>query len=61
MKSIDVLVPCYKRPEYTKMCLEALEKNTKYHNVTFYLVDDGSQDDTLKYFELFSKKKRVFY
>ena len=57
---IDVLVPCYKRPEYTKQCLEYLERNTKYPNVTFFLVDDGSQDATLKYFEKFNLPKRIF-
>lgn len=46
---IAVLVPCYKRPEYTKLCLEALEKAQDYGDqVRFFLVDDGSNDGTDK-------------
>jgi len=43
---IAVLVPCFKRPEYTKMCMDALVVSQSYPNVHFYLVDDGSQDGT---------------
>lgn len=43
---IAVLVPCFKRPEYTKMCMDALAVSQSYPNVHFYLVDDGSQDGT---------------
>lgn len=46
MPRAAVLVPCYKRPEYTKYCIEALEKSQDYSGVDFYLVDDGSHDDT---------------
>jgi len=40
-------VPCYKRPEYTKRCIEAIEKAQKYKDTIFYLVDDGSSDGTI--------------
>jgi glycosyltransferase involved in cell wall biosynthesis len=40
------LVPCYKRPEYTEQCIKALEEAQEYPDVTFCLVDDGSQDIT---------------
>lgn len=43
---IAVLVPCYKRPEYTRMCIDALEDAQHYENTTFFLVDDGSEDET---------------
>jgi glycosyltransferase involved in cell wall biosynthesis len=41
-----IIVPCYKRPEYTKLCLEYLEKAQVYRNVEFFMFDDGSEDGT---------------
>lgn len=46
MPKTMVLVPCYKRPEYTQLCIQALEKAQDYHDVEFVLVDDGSNDET---------------
>ena len=43
-----ILVPCYKRIEYTKKCIKALEEAQEYHNVTFMLVDDASHDGTIQ-------------
>lgn len=44
---IAVLVPCYKRPEYTAKCIQALEEAQEYNSGTqFFLVDDGSEDNT---------------
>lgn len=48
MSKTMVLVPCYKRPEYTQLCIEALEKAQAYDDVEFVLVDDGSGDETSK-------------
>lgn len=40
---VAVLVPCYKRPEYTKKCIEAIIKAQEtYPNVVFFLCDDYS-------------------
>lgn len=50
-KKVAVLVPCYKRPEYTQKCLDAIVENTQNtfpYEVRFHLVDDGSQDGTNK-------------
>lgn len=44
--STAILVPCYKRPEYTLRCINFLEKAQKYPDATFYLVDDNSNDGT---------------
>lgn len=44
---VAVIVPCYKRPEYTKKCIASLEQ-TNYPEVKFYLYDDGSLDSTEK-------------
>lgn len=41
-----IFVPCYKRPEYTKKCLEALMDAQGYEGDSFFLVDDGSGDGT---------------
>lgn len=44
---IAILIPCYKRPEYTEICLQSVIDAQKYgENVTFFLVDDGSADGT---------------
>lgn len=43
---IGILVPCFKRPEYTAICIKALEKAQEYKDCEFYLLDDGSQDST---------------
>lgn len=48
MQNSAVIVPCYKRPEYTKKCIESLEQAQDYPNTTFYLVDDASCDGTEK-------------
>jgi len=60
MDKVAVLLSCYKRSDYTKMCLEALEKNTTYENVMFFLVDDGSQDKTFRHLQNFKLPKRIF-
>lgn len=44
--NIAILVPCYKRPEYTRKCINSLENCDIPCNVTFFLVDDGSMDET---------------
>ena len=41
-----ILVPCYKRPEYTAKCIKALQQAQDYPETMFLLVDDGSNDDT---------------
>lgn len=40
------MIPCYKRPEYTGKCIQAVIDAQLYINTTFYLVDDGSNDET---------------
>ena len=57
MKSVQVFLSCYKRPEYTQYTLDNLEKNTVYENVQFYLVDDGSGDYTKFLFQKFGESR----
>lgn len=53
MNSRIVFLSAYKRPEYTKMCLERLAQAGPYVNTQFYLVDDGSQDGTYEFMQKF--------
>lgn len=40
---IAVLIPAYKREEYTKLCIESIiSAQENYPNTVFYLCDDGS-------------------
>jgi glycosyltransferase involved in cell wall biosynthesis len=55
---VEVLCPCYKRPEYTELCIKALEEST-YDNVLFHLWDDGSNDGTEEILRQSSLNKRV--
>lgn len=43
---IAVFLSAFKRPEYTARCIKALEKAQEYQNTEFYLIDDGSCDET---------------
>lgn len=57
---IAVLLPAYRRIEYTRKCLSALEGAQTYKNVDFFLIDDGSGDDTAELMASSSLKKQVF-
>lgn len=37
---IAILVPCYKRPEYTELCLKALQDSQEYPNAEFQVIND---------------------
>lgn len=43
---VGVFVPCFKRPEYTQICVKSIESAQDYKDVEFYLLDDGSRDET---------------
>jgi glycosyltransferase involved in cell wall biosynthesis len=43
---IAVLLPAYRRAEYTRKCIAGLIAAQEYKNTVFYLMDDGSMDDT---------------
>jgi len=57
MDSIQVFLSCYKRIKYTEYVLDNIDKNTKYENVQFYLVDDGSKDGTYNLLWRFKQKR----
>lgn len=46
MPRTAVIVPAYRRPEYTERCIMALESAQDYQDTDFYLFDDGSNDGT---------------
>ncbi len=48
MQRISVIIPCYKRPEYTNLCLQSVLEAEKYENTDFYIYDDGSSDETFE-------------
>jgi glycosyltransferase involved in cell wall biosynthesis len=56
---VEVLVPCYKRPEYTAQCIKALEEAQPYDNTLFHLWDDCSCDGTEEILRRSSLNKRV--
>lgn len=58
---IAVIVPCYKRPEYTAKCIKALEDALAYPGVDYYLVDDGSEDGTDKILQDSTLPNKVFW
>jgi len=51
MSKVAVIVPCFKRPEYTAKCIKSLEEAQEYKDTFFYLVDDNSQDGTSEILE----------
>lgn len=53
MSSKIVFFSAYKRPEYTKMCLDRMAEAGPYENTQFYLVDDGGQDGTYEFMQKF--------
>ena len=57
--NVEILVPCYKRPEYTAMCIKALESAQEYKDCFFHLWDDGSNDGTDEILRSAKLNKRV--
>lgn len=56
---VEVLVPCYHRPEYTAQCIKALEDAQEYPDTLFHLWDDGSEDGTYEMFQSACLPKRI--
>jgi len=57
---VEVLVPCFKRPEYTKKCIQFLEVAQEYPDALFHLCDDGSKDATESILKKARLDKRVW-
>ena len=58
---VSIYVQAYNRLEKTRKCIEYILKNTKDINYELILVDNGSSDDTLKFFKSikYTKKKII--
>ena len=65
MRTVDIVVPCYNEAEMLEMFHEKVSQvvgEIAGYDFTFYLVDDGSRDETLSIMErLAEKDKRVKY
>ena len=48
-KETDIIIPCWNQLEYTKKCIESIQRNTKDYNLI--LIDNGSTDGTAEYFK----------
>ena len=68
-KSVDIVVCVYNQPQYVKGCLDSIIKNTFYPNYQVIIVDDGSNEETVKLlkqyeqrpnFKLISKKNEGY-
>jgi GT2 family glycosyltransferase len=46
---VDIIIPCWNQLEYTKKCIESIQKNTNNYNLI--LIDNGSTDGTAEYFK----------
>ena len=52
----SIIIPVYNRLEYTKLCIEYLEKNTELKEAEIIIVDNGSSDGT----EVFFRNRKEF-
>ena len=48
-KQVTILVPNYRTPEITKICLRLLRKNTNFNLANVIVIDNDSQDESLSY------------
>ena len=56
-KKVSIIILTWNKLEYTKRCLNFLEKNTNYPNWEAIIVDNGSKDGTREFLEAFNKAK----
>lgn len=55
-KKVAILVPAYKRPEYTLACIKALKEAQEYQDTIFCLWNDDGTDDTQLIFDSFKPR-----
>ena len=46
---LTVLLPNYKTPELTKLCLRSLRKYTDFNQIQIVAIDNASGDESLAY------------
>ncbi len=62
MSRTAVLVPCYKRNEYTQMCIDSLKKSEDYGSVDFYFKDgiSGLRNTIIDFFDEVRSKEYTY-
>lgn len=45
-----IVMSCYGQLGYTRWCMESIQRNSNGHSLAYYLVDNGSTDETYQYF-----------
>lgn len=48
-KEVTILIPNYKTPDITKICLRLIRRNTDFNRVEVIVIDNNSNDDSLAY------------
>lgn len=57
-KKVSIIILGFNQLEYTKLCIESIQKNTK-QDYELILIDNGSQDGTSDYFKSIEKAKVI--
>ncbi len=52
--SVSIIIPCFNAVDYTKQCIDSVLVNTNV-NYELILINNGSSDDTEKYFNFLKK------
>ena len=57
---VSILIPVYNKLEFTKRCIEAIERNNDYPDYEIIIMDNGSTDGTKEYLDqLIESNQRV--
>ena len=48
-KEVTILIPNYKTPEITKICLRLIRKHTDFNRVEVIVIDNNSNDESIEY------------
>lgn len=48
-KEVTILIPNYKTPDITKICLRLIRQNTDFERIEVIVIDNNSQDESLAY------------
>lgn len=57
-KKISIIIPVYGVEKYIKQCLESVI-NQSYKNLEIIIINDGTEDDSMKILEKYLSDKRI--